>query len=63
MFDAAIRVRVGRCRLPVGVQGETVAATEQAKEVVEGVVLHHEDNDVVDAGQQVGASGQPGLRP
>ena len=42
-------------RRPVPAEREPVAAAEHAEMVVEGVVLHHEDDHVLNGGQRVGA--------
>jgi hypothetical protein len=41
-------LRIGVDRLAVAVELESVAAPEHPEVIVEGVVLHHEDHDVLD---------------
>ena len=50
LLDVAVGVGVHRRRVAAGVEGEPVASTEHAEEVVERVVLHHQDHDVLDPG-------------
>ncbi len=47
----------------VAVEREPVAAAEHPEARVEGVVLHHHNDDVFDLGQCVGAFGQVRVRP
>ena len=54
----AARVRIRVRRAAAAVEGEAVAPAEHAEVVVEGVVLLHDDHDVVDLGHRVGALGQ-----
>ena len=55
------RVRVVVDRLAVAAECEPVATPEGAEVVVERVVLHHEDDDVLDLRQGVGASREMGI--
>ena len=48
-------IRVVVERLPSRIEGEPVAAVQRSQVVVERVVLHHEDHDVLDLGHGVGA--------
>ena len=50
-LPVGVRVAVGR--VAVGVEREPVAAAEHPEVVVEGVVLHHEHDDVLDLGERV----------
>ena len=56
---AGVRVRVRRAA--VAVEGEPVASAKHAEVVVEGMVLLHDDHDVVDQRQRVGALRQAGV--
>ena len=49
-------------RRPARADGEPVSAPEHPEMVVEGVVLHHEHDDVLDLGHRVGAGGHVGER-
>ncbi len=62
---SAVSVGVARRRIGVAADHEAVAAgpvtgltSEHPEEVVVGVVLHHEHDDMLDLGQRVGAGGQ-----
>src|SRR5580704_6945519 len=51
-----VRIRVPRPAATV--KRESVASAEHPEVVVEGVVLLHDDHDVIDLRQRVGARGQ-----
>ena len=54
----AVAARVGHGGLAVRSERETLAAAAQHAEiVVVGVVLHHQDDDVLDLRQQISADG------
>ena len=60
--ELAASSRVGVDRPAAAVEREAVAAPEHPEVVVEGVVLHHEDDDVLDLRQRVGALGELRVR-
>jgi hypothetical protein len=57
VLDPAVRVGVGRQRLPAAPEHETVGAgaAKHSQVVVVGMVLHHQHDDVLDLGNGVGA--------
>ena len=55
-------LRVGVDRLTAAVERVSVAAPEHAEVIVEGVVLHHEDHDVLDLRDRVDALGKIRVR-
>ena len=55
---AAVRVGVRRHWTAVGADGEAVAPAEHSQEIVERVVLHHQDHDVLNVRHGVGAWGK-----
>jgi len=64
VLDAAVRVGVRRRGLAAG-EREPVRArpAEHAEVIVVGVVLHHQDHDVLDLRDRVRARGQAGIGP
>ncbi|HSV05114.1 MAG TPA: hypothetical protein VLI07_01300 [Candidatus Binatus sp.] len=54
MHQVALRIGIGRRRHAVD-QVEAVAAAEHPEVVVERVILHHQDDDVLDLGEGVRA--------
>ena len=57
-----VTIRVAVQRRAFGAEGEAVPAVEHAEVVVVGMVLLHQDHDVIDAGQAVGSGRAAGER-
>ena len=56
-------VRVLGFRRAVVTKGESLAPAQRAEVVIEGVILHHQHDDVLDLRQHVGARRAGGIRP
>src|SRR5215472_16698641 len=59
----ARRVRILGIRRAIVTERETLPPAEGAEMVIEGVVFHHQDDDVLDLRQHVGADRAGGIGP